>query len=368
MKVNFLDLKRQYISIKDEVDDAIQKVLLSSAFTSGPYVKEFEQNFAAIHHAKYCIAVNSGTAALHATLMVLNIQSGDEVIVPANTFFATPEAVSLCGATPVFLDCDPMDYNIDVHKIESAINKNTKAIIPVHLYGQPARMDDILSVAKKHNLMVIEDCAQAHLAQYKDHFVGTLGLCGCFSFYPGKNLGAYGEGGAILTNDEMLFQNLLKFRNHGTSQKYHHEFTGHNYRMTGIQGAILNVKLKYLNTWTDQRRKNASLYRQLLSDCHGIVLPNENANSKHVYHLFVIRTKQRDALMKYLREHKIITGLHYPIPCHLQKAYQFLSKQQKICPVSERYAKEILSLPMSEQLQIKEIEYVIETIKEFYRG
>ncbi|MCJ7812429.1 DegT/DnrJ/EryC1/StrS family aminotransferase [bacterium] len=366
MKVNFLDLKSQYISIKDEVDDAIQRVLLSSAFTSGPYVKEFEKNFAATHHAKYCVAVSSGTAALHAAFMVLDIQPGDEVIVPANTFFATPEAVSLCGATPVFLDCDPVDYNIDVHKIESAITKNTKAIIPVHLYGQPARMDDILSIAKKHNLTVIEDCAQAHLARYKDHLVGTLGLCGCFSFYPSKNLGAYGEGGAILTNDKTLCQNLLKFRDHGMAQKYQHDIIGHNYRMTGIQGAILNIKLKYLITWTNQRRKNASLYKQLLSDCPGIVLPTENSNSKHVHYLFVIRTDQRNALMAYLKKHEIATGLHYPIPCHLQNAYRFLNYKKGDLPVSEQYAEEILSLPMSEQLQMKEIEYVSETIKEFF--
>ena len=367
MKVNFLDLKAQYLSIKSEIDEAIHNVLLDSAFTAGPYVKSFEENFAKQHNAKYCVGVSSGTAALHAALMALNITSGDEVIVPANTFFATPEAVSLTGATPVFVDCEPNYYNIDHRKIERSITDDTKAIIAVHLYGQPAQLDTIKKIAEKHNLLLIEDSAQAHISVYKDKSVGTYGVCGCFSFYCGKNLGAYGEGGAIITNDEDLYKKMMMIRDHGMSQKYNHEIIGHNYRMAGFQGAILDVKLKYLDEWTDTRRKNADLYRKYLSNCEEIVLPEEMPDAKHVYHLFVIRTQKRDELMNFLKENQIYTGMHYPIPCHLQKAYDFLGYKKGDFPNSEKYANEILSLPMSEQLKEEEIKYVSEKIKIFLK-
>ena len=366
MKVKFLDLKKQYLSIKDEIDNAIQNVLLDSAFISGPYVKSFEENFAKRHNAKYCVAVNSGTSALHAALMALEIRIGDEVIVPANTFFATPESVSLTGAKPVFVDCEPKYYNIDTNKIERAITDKTKAIIAVNLYGQPAQLDKIKWIVDKNSLVLIEDCAQAHISELNGKSIGIFGICGCFSFYCGKNLGAYGEGGAIITDDENLYNKMMMFRNHGMAQKYHHEIIGHNYRMAGMQGAILDVKLKHLDEWTDIRRRNADLYRKYLSDCKEIILPAEMPEAKHVYHLFVIRTQKRDELMQFLKENEIYTGLHYPIPCHLQKAYNFLGYKEGDFPISEKYAKEVLSLPMSEQLTEEEIQYVSEKIKEFY--
>lgn len=366
MKVNFLDLKAQYAGIKEEIDQAIQNVLDSSAFAAGPFVKTFEENFARAHGVKYCVGVSSGTAALHATMMALGIKSGDEVIMPTNTFFATPEAVSLNGARPVFVDCEPDYYNIDVGQIEKAIAPKTRAVIAVHLYGQPARMERIKEVVEKNNLLLIEDCAQAHIAQLNGKFVGSLGVCGCFSFYPGKNLGAYGEGGAVVTNDETIYNKIMMIRDHGMAQKYHHDLIGHNYRMEGFQGAILDIKLKYLSKWTDIRRANADLYRRNLADCDQIVVPDEMPGCKHVYHLFVIRTGKRDELQNHLKDRQIYTGIHYPIPCHLQKAYDHLGYEKGDFPISEEYADQILSLPMSEQLTEDEIKYTCDTIKEFF--
>ena len=366
MKVNFLDLKSQYLCIKDEIDNAIQSVLDSTAFAAGPFVKSFEDHFAEKHEAKYCVGVNSGTAALHASLMALNIKAGDEVIVPANTFFATPEAVSLSGAIPVFVDCDPDYYNSDVSQIESAITEKTKAIIAVHLYGQPAEMKMIQQIANKHNLYLIEDCAQAHTSTFEGKPVGTFGNMGCFSFYPGKNLGAYGEGGAVITNDKQLHEKLLMIRDHGMAKKYHHEIIGHNYRMEGIQGAILDVKLKYIDEWTTKRKNNANLYRHYLSDCNEVILPKEMQNAKHVYHLFVIRSEKRDALQEYLTANEIYTGIHYPIPCHQQTAYKNLGYKKGDFPITDNYANQLLSLPMSEQLGEEQIEYVAQNIIEFF--
>jgi dTDP-4-amino-4,6-dideoxygalactose transaminase len=366
MKVNFLDLKSQYLSIKNEIDESIQNVLNDTAFTAGPYVGAFEENFAKRHNAKFCVGVNNGTSALHTALMALEIGIGDEVIIPTNTFFATPESVSLAGATPVFVDNEPIYYNIDTTKIEEAITDKTKAIIVVNLYGQPAQLDKIKEISEKHNLKLIEDCAQAHIAEFKGKSIGTFGICGCFSFYCGKNLGAYGEGGAVISNDENLYKKMMMIRDHGSSQKYHHEIIGHNYRMAGLQGAILNVKLKFLDKWTDIRRRNADLYRKYLADCKEIILPEEMPDTKHVYHLFVIRTSKRDELMQYLKENQIFSGLHYPIPCHLQNAYKSLSYKKGDFPLAEKYADEIVSLPMSEQLKEDEVKYVSEKIKEFF--
>jgi len=366
MKINFLDLKAQYATIKDEIDDAIRKVVENTAFAAGPFVKEFEEAFAAAHGARFCVGVNSGTSALHAAMMALGIGPGDEVIVPANTFFATPEAVSLTGATPVFVDCEDRYSNIDPEKIEAAITPRTKAIIPVHLYGQPAQLDRVKDVATRHSLELVEDCAQAHIAEYKGKPVGTTGIMGCFSFYPGKNLGAYGEGGAILTNDENLYKKLMALRDHGSSKKYYHDFIGHNYRMEGIQGAILRVKLHHLNDWVDARRRNADLYREYLKGIEEIVLPEEMADARHVYHLFVVRASRRDELQAFLGEHQIYTGIHYPIPCHLQKAYEGMTPGKGSCPVSEQYADEIVSLPMFAELTEEEIKTVAAKIAEFY--
>lgn len=367
MRVNFVDLKNQYISIKSEVNEAIQKVLESSAFSSGPFVKSFEDNFAKEERSKYCVGVNSGTSALHIALWAIGVGQGDEVIVPANTFFATPQAVSLTGATPVFVDCDPLYYNIDPDGIEKAISVKTKAIIVVNLYGQPAQLEKIKTLSDRHGLYLIEDCAQSHLAEYKGRLAGTFGICGCFSFYPGKNLGAYGEGGCVITDDEDLKNKMLALRDHGSYRKYYHDYIGHNYRMDGIQGAILDVKLKYLSLWTDKRRSNADLYRELLMEVQDIVLPAVMPESIHVYHLFVIRASERNGLLDYLRENEIFCGIHYPVPCHLQKAYDFLDYRKGSLPVSERYADEILSLPMYPELKPEEIMFVCDKIKEFYR-
>ncbi len=366
MKVNFLDLKAQYATIKDEIDEAIRRVIEKTAFAAGPFVKEFEEAFAAAHKANFCVGVNSGTSALHAAMMALGIGPGDEVIVPANTFFATPEAVSLAGAVPVFVDCEDKFYNIDPQKVEAAITSKTKAIIPVHLYGQPAQLNEIMEIAQRHSLNVVEDCAQAHIAQYKGKPVGTAGIMGCFSFYPGKNLGAYGEGGAVVTNDEALYKKLMALRDHGSSKKYYHDFIGHNYRMEGFQGAILGVKLKHLEKWVDARRKNAELYREYLKDVKEIVLPEEMDDVKHVYHLFVIRAPRREELQTFLGDSQIYTGIHYPIPCHLQKAYEGTNPGTGSCPVSERYAGEIVSLPMFAELTEEEIAQVAKKIAEFY--
>lgn len=365
MKVNFIDLKAQYLSIKREIDTAIQEVLNATAFAGGPFVETFEKSFAEAHQAKYCIAMNSGTAALHALLMALEIGRGDEVIVPANTFFATPEAVSLAGATPVFVDCEASYFNIDPGKVEGAITKNTKAIFAVHLYGQPAQLSQLKEISDKYGLILLEDCAQAHLAEYKNKPVGTYGLAGCFSFYPGKNLGAFGEGGAVVTNDEELAYKLSIIRTHGARNKYYHEVIGHNYRMEGMQGAILSVKLAHLENWTEIRRKNAELYRKYLHHLPNIQFPEEMSGGKHVYHLFVIRVDERQAMIDSLEKNGIYTGIHYPVPCHLQKAYEGLRYEKGSMPITEQYASEILSLPMSEQLKESEIQYIAQKIEEF---
>ncbi len=367
MKVNFLDLKSQYLSIKPEIDAAIQNVLDKTAFAAGPFVKEFEENFAKAQGAKFCVGVNSGTAALHIAFMAVDLKHGDEVIVPANTFFATPEAVSLAGAIPVFVDNEALYYNMDPSKIEAAITAKTKAIVAVNLYGQPAQLDTIKAIADKHNLLFIEDCAQSHLATYKGKSTGTYGIMGCFSFYPGKNLGAYGEGGAVITDDEALYKKMMALRDHGSAKKYFHDYIGHNYRLEGLQGAILNVKLKYLAAWTETRRKNALLYKLGLTGIKEVTLPTEIDGAYSVYHLFVVRVPRREALMQFLQDNGIYTGIHYPIPCHMQKAYDFLGYAKGSFPVSEKYAVEILSLPMSEQVNEAEIQYVCEKIREFYK-
>lgn len=366
MNINFVDLKAQYLKIKDEIDQAIHAVIEKSAFAAGPFVKAFEEKFADRHQAKYCVGVNSGTSALHIAMWALGLGPGDEIIVPTNTFFATAEAVSLCGATPVFVDCEPRYFNIDPRKIENAISKKTKAIIPVHLYGQSAQMDEIQSIAAKNRLIIIEDCAQAHLTEYQGKKVGTFGTCGCFSFYPGKNLGAYGEAGAVLTSDESLYKKMMALRDHGSTQKYYHDYVGHNYRMEGIQGAVLEVKLKYLEDWTRKRRQNADLYRKYLRGIKQVEVPQEMLGGRHVYHLFVVKVERRAELINYLKNEGIATGIHYPVPCHLQKAYANLPVRTPL-PISEKLAHDILSLPMYAELSEEEIRYVCEKIKAFYK-
>lgn len=366
MKVNFVDLKVQYKTIKKEIDIAIKDVVDNTAFIMGDRLKNFENNFAKSHKADYCLGTSSGTDALHLALWTLNIGLGDEVIVPVNTFFATAEAVSLTGAKPIFVDNNHESYNIDVNKIEEKITENTKAIIPVHLYGQSSDLDPIVKLSEKYDLKIVEDCAQAHLETYKNTPVGTFGDIGCFSFYAGKNLGAYGEGGAVITNNKELFDKMSLIRAHGSIIKYHHDLIGHNYRLEAIQAVILNVKLKYLAKWNEMRRYNANLYNKYLENVEEIILPKKMDYAKHVYHLFVVRAKDRDVLQKFLANNGIYTGLHYPIPNHLQKAYRFLKYKKGDFPIAEKYANEILSLPMYPELKETEIKYVCDKIKEFY--
>lgn len=367
MRVDFLDLKVQYLSIQSEIQAQLLAVLDSCAFTGGKFVQQFEAQFSELHQVPFCVGVNNGTSALHLTMLALDIGPGDEVIVPTNTFFASAEAVSLAGAKPVFVDCENEFYNIDPKQLEQALTPKTKAVIGVHLYGQPANMQALTTFCQQHGLFLIEDCAQAHLAEYQDIPVGNFGIAGCFSFYPGKNLGAYGEAGAIVTKDEALYKKMCAIRDHGASQKYHHDYIGHNYRMSGFQGAVLGVKAKYIQAWTDARIHNANLYDQLLKDVSEIQLPKRRADSKHVYHLYVIQTSERDALMAYLNEQGIFCGIHYPIPCHRQKAYEHLQLPEGSFPVAESTAKKILSLPMYPELTEEKIQYVCDHIQQYFQ-
>ena len=366
MNIPLVDLKSQYLSIKKEVDVAIQDVIDKTAFILGQAVTDFEAIFAKAHNVKHCVAVGSGTDALHLALWALGITRGDEVITVPYTFIATAEAISLLGATPVFVDIEPNTYTMDPSKIEQAITPRTKALLPVHLYGQSASMDAIADLARRHKLFLIEDAAQAHLARYKGRSVGEFGAATCFSFYPGKNLGAYGEAGAVITDDDTLARKLRQLRDHGQSHKYNHEFWGHNYRMDGIQGAVLGVKMKYLARWTERRREVAKSYRTGLSGITDIVLPFESANAYHVYHLFVIRTRKRAELQKYLAEKGVSTGLHYPLSLHMQPAYSHLGYKKGSFPESEKAAEECLSLPIYPEITDEQITYVIKTVKDFF--
>jgi dTDP-4-amino-4,6-dideoxygalactose transaminase len=366
MKVPFLDLKAQYKSIKEEVNPAIQTILDNTAFVLGKPVEEFESAFAKAQDVKHVVGVSSGTDGNHLALSVLNITTGDEIIVPANTFFATAWGATLCRATPVFVDCEPDSYNLDPLKVEAAITPRTKAIVVVHLYGQAAHLEPLMQIAKKHNLFLVEDCAQAHLSEYNGKPVGGYGITSSFSFYPGKNLGAYGEAGAFSTNDDALAMKAKMLRDHGAVQKYNHELYGQNYRMEGIQGAVLGVKLKHLRAWTEKRRAVAKRYNELLDQVGDIVLPKEMPYAKHVYHLFVIQTTKRDTLQQYLTEKGIGTGLHYPIPLHLQPCFAHLGYKKGDMPVAERLADRCLSIPMYAELTNEQIEYVCNTIRLFF--
>ena len=366
MKVPFVDLKSQYLSIKNEIDNAISAVLENASFILGKAVTNFEQEFAKVHEVKYCYGVSSGTDGNHLVLWALGIGPGDEVIIPVNTFIATAWGATLCGAKPVFVDCHGKSYNIDPEKVEEKISARTKAIVAVHLYGQAADMDPLSEIARRHNIFLVEDCAQAHLAEYKGKKVGGLSKASSFSFYPGKNLGAYGEGGAVATNDTDLAMKFKMMRDHGTSTKYYHDIEGHNYRMEGLQGAVLGVKMRYIEKWTESRRSHASSYNKYLSGIDGISTPDEMAYAKHVYHLYVISAKNRDKLQKHLQNKGIATGLHYPVPLHLQKVFNNLGYKKGDFPIAEKFADEMLSLPMYPELTEEQIQYVCDSIKEFY--
>lgn len=395
MKVNFVDLKIQYQGIKDEIRVAMDEVLDNTAYILGKPVAEFEKRFAEVHNVKYCWGTSSGTDGNHLVLWALGIGPGDEVIIPADTFIATVWGATLCGAKPFFVDVHPESYNLDAKKVASAVTDKTKAIVAVHLYGQATDVDAInyelgilnfefkeqgIFVHKETGQVIylVEDCAQAHLAEYKGKKVGGLGIASSFSFYPGKNLGAYGEGGAVCTNDDELGKKFKMMREHGSSQKYHHELYGHNYRMEGLQGAVLGVKLNYLEKWTAGRRQVAEWYGKYLGDCENVVLPKEIEGNKHVYHLYVIRvniTKQglrnekrrRDELVKYLGDNGVATGLHYPIPLHLQPCFKHLGYKRGDFPVTEDLADNCISLPMYPELREEEVMYVCEKVKEFFK-
>jgi dTDP-4-amino-4,6-dideoxygalactose transaminase len=365
-KIPFLDLKRQNSLVHDEITEKLQHIFESSGFICGKYVKEFEKAFAEYLHVNYCICVDSGTSALITALMAEGIGPGDEVLVPVNTFIATAEAVSILGATPVFIDIDPSTYLIETGKIEEKITEHTRAIIPVHLYGQCADMDEITKTAKKHGIHVIEDACQAHGAEYKGKKSGSMGDVGCFSFYPGKNLGAWGEGGAIVTDNERLADKIYKIRNHGGQKKYQHEMIGGNFRMEEIQGAVLGTKLKFLEKWNRKRRKAAELYFEALkklAEEEKIVLPNVNAYNKHVFHLFVLQVnKDRKEVIDCFNKNQVEYGIHYPEPLHLTRAFACLGYKKGDFPVSERLQRHIISLPMGEHLSDDDIFYISEVL------
>lgn len=376
MNIAFVDLKRQYESIKAEIDKAIGDVISRTAFVGGTFLDSFEKTFADFCGVKNCIGVGNGTDALFIALKSLGIGPGDEVIVPANTFIATSEAVTMTGAKVAFVDIDPRTYNMDPNKLDDYLNKRLapsalhpaprpKAVIPVHLYGQPADMDSILEIAKKYNLKVVEDAAQAHGAEYKGRPIGSIGDIGCFSFYPGKNLGAYGDGGAIVCNNDDLALKARMFANHGRVEKYNHEMEGVNSRLDSLQAAILKVKLTHLPDWNQRRRNNAYLYNKYLEGIP-LVTPFEPENVKAVYHLYVVRVKNgsREKLAEYLKSKGISTGIHYPIALPNLRAYAYLKHKESDFPEATKASKEILSLPMFPELEESGIKYVSESINE----
>ena len=362
--IKFLDLKKQYLSIEKEIDKKIKYIVKNALFIGGKEVENFEESFAKIHNAKYCIGLANGTDAIEIALRSLDLDKNSEVIVPANSFIASSEAITNVGLKISFCDCEKDNYTIDIKDLKRKINKNTKAIIVVHLYGHIADMDKINKIAKKYKLKVIQDCAQAHLAEYKNKKIGELGDISTFSFYPGKNLGAYGDAGAILVNKKNLSSKIRSISNHGRTDKYAHFIEGRNSRLDGIQAGVLNIKLKYLPLWTEKRINLANLYYKTLKDIKGLTLPKRETWAKHSYHLFVIRLKDRDALQEYLYKNNIETGIHYPISLPKQKAYEYLNIKENF--KADKIAKEILSLPMGEHLDEKDILKISSQIRKFF--
>lgn len=368
MTIPFLDLKTQYQQIEGELRPVLEEIMVNGAFIGGPHVAAFEKEFATFCSVRHCVGLNSGTDALRFALMAGGVGPGDEVITVPHTFIATTEAISQAGATPVFVDIDQATCCIDVNQIKHRLTERTRAVLPVHLYGQTADMDPILELARRHKLAVIEDACQAHGATYKGRLAGSMGIAGCFSFYPGKNLGAFGDAGAVVTDDEKLAQTIRMLREHGQSRKYYHDMEGYTGRLDAIQAAVLRLKLKRLAEWNCKRRANASLYTELLSDIPGVTVIKEAEFAQSVYHIYVILVDDRDGLQSYLAEKGVTTGLHYPLPLHLQKAYARMGFKKGDFPVSEHIAERLLSLPMYAELTTEQIGYVVACIKGYLNG
>jgi dTDP-4-amino-4,6-dideoxygalactose transaminase len=361
--ISFLDLQAQYRQIKSEIDAAITRVIDSAQFVLGPEVAAFEERFAAYCGARYCVALNSGTSALHLALLAAGIGPGDEVITVSMTFVATAAAILYCGAKPVFVDIDHNTWTMDPNLIEAAVTPRTKAILPVHLHGLVAEMDPILAVSRRHGLVVIEDAAQSHGAEYKGRRAGSIGDIGCFSFYPGKNLGAYGEGGAVVTNEPELARKMILLRDWGQEAKYRHVVAGYNYRMEALQGAVLNVKMDHIEKWTERRRSVAVEYDHLLANSH-CQSPAPPPHSRHVYHVYAVRVADRDRGQELLHSAGIGTSIHYPVPVHLQKAYAGLGYRRGDLPVSETAADQFLSLPIYAELQADQVAEAVMHLKQ----
>jgi dTDP-4-amino-4,6-dideoxygalactose transaminase len=362
--IPFLDLKAQYASIKAEIDAAVFQTLESSQFVLGEEVAAFEREFADYCDARHGIAVNSGTSALHVALLAAGVGPGDEVITVPFTFIATVAAIGYTGARPVLVDIEPSSFTMDVTQIEGALTSRTRAIVPVHLYGQMADMDAIMAIARRHDVAVIEDACQAHGAEYKGRRAGSIGVSGCFSFYPGKNLGAYGEGGMVVTSNDDHARTMRALRDWGQSQRYHHTLKGFNYRMDGMQGAILRVKLRHLEEWNETRRARAQLYTQLLAHSTQVTLPIEAGDRRHVYHIYAVRSRDRDRLQRQLQAEGIQSGIHYPIPVHLQPAHADLGYSEGAFPASEAAAREVLSLPVFPEMNAEDVRNVVAAVQQ----
>jgi dTDP-4-amino-4,6-dideoxygalactose transaminase len=366
MKVPFVDLKEQYNSIKTEIDNAISTVISETSFIGGKHVEEFEKNFANLYGAKHCISLANGTDSLYILMKMLGIGQGDEVITTAYSWISSSETISQTGAKPVFVDIDEY-FTIDVAKLEAHITPKTKAIIPVHIHGQMCNMDVIMEIANRHDIPVIEDCAQSHFSEFKGKRAGLTGIAGSFSFYPGKNLGAYGDAGCIITNDDALALKTRMYARHGALKKHQHEMEGINSRLDGLQAAILNAKLPHILKWTDSRISNAASYDEALKDVSQIEIPKVRDNVKHSYHLYVIKTERRDELAKFLNENGIDTAIHYPIALHNMNAYKYLNYTREDFPIASFNEDKILSLPMFPELSTAQIEYVASSIKDFFK-
>lgn len=361
MKVPFFDLKAQYRSIRGDILAALERVCENASFTLGEEVAKFEEEFAAYCNVRHCVALNTGTSALHLALLAVGVQPGDEVITTPNTFIATAEAISYTGARPVFVDIDPATANIDPLRIEQAITRRTKAIVPVHLYGRPADLDPIMEIAERYKIPVVEDACQAHGACHRGRRIGSFGRVSAFSFYPAKNLAAYGEGGALVTNDERVAHFAVSLRNHGETHRYSHDSIGYNYRMDGFQGAVLRVKLKHLEEWTVRRQNMARLYQRMLAGAR-LNLPQDDPRGESVYHLFVVYVENRDAVRAALEARGVETAIHYPRPVHLQNAYSWLGHKPGSFPNAERACDRVLSMPLYPEMTTEQAEYVARTL------